>query len=98
MYVIAVHFVIDSNHIGEFMKAVSIQAENSLQLETDCVVFDVCTDPTDACRFYLFEKYSDEGAFKMHLKSAHFHQFDELVKPWVKQKCIEVWNQQGVDK
>jgi len=39
--------------------------------------------PTDPCRFYLFEKYSD-GAFKMHLKSAHFHEFDELVKPWAK--------------
>lgn len=45
MCVIAVHFVIDSNHIGEFMKAVYIQAENSLHLEPDSVAFDVCTDP-----------------------------------------------------
>lgn len=98
MYVIVVHFVIDSNHIGEFMKAVYIQAENSLHLEPDCVVFDVCTDPTDSSRFYLFEKYSDQVAFKMHLTSAHFCEFDELVKPWVQEKHIGVWSQQGAEK
>jgi autoinducer 2-degrading protein len=98
MYVIAVHFVLNSNHIGDFMKAVVFQAENSLHIEPDCVVFDVCTDPTDPRRFYLFEKYADEAAFKMHLASAHFHEFDELIEPWVQEKHIEVWSQQGVEK
>ncbi len=34
----------------------------------------------------------------MHLASSHFHEFDELIEPWVQEKHIEVWNQQGVEK
>ncbi len=90
-------FFIDCNHVGDFMKAVYAQAENSLHLEPDCVVFDVCADPKDPGNIFLFEKYSDETAFKMHLASAHFLDFDTLVKDWVQEKHIEVWSQQGVE-
>ncbi len=52
MFVVAVEFVVDEDHVDAFRQQVLLQAANSLQLEEACRVFDVCFDPE--CPTYCF--------------------------------------------
>lgn len=92
MYVIAVIFVIHEGHEARFLTRVKQQAADSLAGEDDCLQFDVCTDPADPKRIFLYEIYRDEAAFKHHLGTAHFKDFDATVADWVADKSVEAWH------
>jgi autoinducer 2-degrading protein len=83
MYVITVNFDIKKNHIDAFRERVLQQGKDSLELETECHRFDVCHDPQQAHRFFLYEIYTDEQAFKTHLATDHFKAFDQDCQDWV---------------
>jgi quinol monooxygenase YgiN len=91
MYVVTVEFKIKSKHSAHFRQAIRQQAQNSLSLETDCHQFDVCLDPEDDTKIFLYEVYSDSDAFQRHLKSDHFITFDATVNDWVEHKSIYTW-------
>lgn len=91
MFVVCVTFEIRAPHWSEFVDAVMQQAQNSLQLEPDCHVFDVCLNDSKTSRVFLYEKYTDAAAFDLHLKSEHFAKFDELVTPWIEAKQVDTW-------
>ncbi len=91
MYVVTVEFDIKSEHSADFCQAVRQQAQKSLSLETDCQQFDVCFDPEDDTKVFLYEIYSDQDAFQRHLKSNHFITFDAAVRNWVVRKSIRTW-------
>ena len=91
MYVVTVEFVAHKDHRAEFREAMLQQAENSLNLEQDCHQFDVSLDPENDCRFFLYEIYEDEPAFKKHLASDHFKRFADLTDPWVASKSVTLW-------
>ena len=44
MFVITVVFEVHPERISDFSAAVQAQADNSLKLEPDCHLFDVCQD------------------------------------------------------
>lgn len=92
MFVVVVNFVIAAEHTAAFAEAVRAQASNSLNLEKDCHVFDVCIAGNE---FLLYEKYSTSEAFDEHLRSEHFKQFDADVAPWVSSKTVSKWQEQG---
>ncbi len=92
MFVITVVFEVRPECASDFADAVGAQARNSLNNETDCHRFDVCRDPDRTDRFFLYELYSDEAAFDAHLRSAHFHDFDQKVAEMVISKSVERWN------
>ena len=81
MYVITVEFIVAPEHAEAFQKRVQQQASDSLTKEPDCSVFEVCVDPKRPERIFLYEVYSDEAAFKLHLDSDHFKAFDAEVTP-----------------
>ncbi|WP_430474377.1 putative quinol monooxygenase [Thalassospira lucentensis] len=89
MFTVLVRFEIWSHSISKFEELVVKQAKNSLMLEADCSVFDVVHDAADPSVFYLYELYSDRGAFDLHLASDHFKQFDLDAQPMIARK--EVW-------
>ena len=91
MYVVAVEFRAVAARAQDFREALCRQARNSLAREPDCHGFDVCQDPGDPAQFFLYELYSDAAAFEAHLASAHFHDFDATVRPWVESKAVRVW-------
>ncbi len=93
MYVITVQFLVQPELAPAFSEAVVEQAKNSLRLERDCRVFDVCVDPDDPASFYLYEKYANEAAFRAHLGSDHFRSFDARVSPWTLEKTIRCWTE-----
>ncbi len=91
MFIVTVIFDIKAPHIKEFVDAVLLQAQNSLELEDDCHVFDVCRSDDSPARIFLYEKYADSDAFDKHLQSAHFAAFDAEVAPWVAAKHVDTW-------
>ncbi len=95
MYVITVLFVIREGHESAFLERMREQADNSLTHEPDCLQFDVCTDPADPKRIFLYEIYRDEAAFKHHLETDHFKAFDAAVADWTASKTVEAWHRLG---
>ena len=88
MYVVIVKFVTHPEYRDAFRTRVKQQAEDSLRLEPDCHVFDVCTDPEQADFVLLYEVYSDRQAFDTHLESAHFADFNNEVQSWIRDKQV----------
>jgi (4S)-4-hydroxy-5-phosphonooxypentane-2,3-dione isomerase len=67
------------------------QAQDSLQLEVDCNVFDVCVCFEGNNKVLLYEVYTDKTAFDLHLASAHFRDFNDAVQTWVSDKQVSTF-------
>ena len=91
MFVVTVKFKVDAATSEDFHEAVINQAANSLSREEDCHRFDVCFDPGDPARVFLYELYTDQAAFDRHLKSEHFLNFAAHTNGWVEDKAVETW-------
>ena len=91
MYVVLVEFTIAANYFEDFLARVERQARDSLEKEQDCRVFDVCTSDQRADFVLLYEVYTDAAAFRRHLDSAHFHDFDRAVAGWVLDKQVSTY-------
>lgn len=89
MFVATVKFELVSGAEEAFMPLMHAQAKNSLDLESECHRFDVCTDPDNSGTVFLYEIYSDEAAFKLHLESDHFKQSDADVAALVQVKLYQ---------
>lgn len=92
MFAVTVTFVVKEEHIDAFEDVMKTQAINSLTRESGCHQFDVCFDPTDRSRVFLYELYTDKAAFEEHLKTGHFLNFDATVKDWLISKAAENWD------
>jgi (4S)-4-hydroxy-5-phosphonooxypentane-2,3-dione isomerase len=93
MYVICVELAIDPLHRDDFMRAMLANAQASLRDEPACKQFDVCVRNDDANCVFLYERYETSEDFQVHLKTAHFLEFDKLVAPWVQRKIVTAWTQ-----
>lgn len=91
MFAVTVNFNVKEAHVDDFAAAMKTQAANSLTREEGCHYFDVCFDPADSCRVFLYELYTDRAAFDEHLKTDHFLTFDATVKDWLISKTAENW-------
>jgi quinol monooxygenase YgiN len=89
-WVVTVEFTIRPEAAGPFAARLAAQAADSL-LEPGCSRFDVCVDPSDGCRVFLYEVYENREAFADHLASAHFKDFDAATRAWVNSKTVAQW-------
>jgi (4S)-4-hydroxy-5-phosphonooxypentane-2,3-dione isomerase len=89
-WVVTVEFTIRPGSADPFLKRLAVQAAESLR-EPGCSQFDVCVDPSDEHRIFLYEVYSDREAFDTHLASAHFRDFDAATRPLVGSKTVAQW-------
>jgi len=90
MQVIAVDFTIKEEFVSQFRDRIKQQAEDSLTKEPDCHQFDVCFDPNDKTKCFLFQKYTDEAAIEFHRATEYFKDFGTQIKPWVEAKSAKV--------
>jgi (4S)-4-hydroxy-5-phosphonooxypentane-2,3-dione isomerase len=88
MFIIAVTFTVHDAHRDDFRHAILENAATSLREEEGCLTFDVC-EAKDRPVFFLYEKYVDDQAFKLHLAAEHFLSFDRESSSWVTQKVVE---------
>jgi (4S)-4-hydroxy-5-phosphonooxypentane-2,3-dione isomerase len=89
-WVVTVEFTIRPGFDDPFLERLATQAAESLR-EPGCSRFDVCVDPSDQHRVFLYEVYSNREAFNSHLASAHFKDFDTATRPWVGSKTVAQW-------
>ena len=91
MHVITVIFVVKAEHLGAFQAAMKANARASLENEPGCHQFDVAYAPDAPTTCFLYELYNDEAAFRDHLASAHFKNFDAKVAPWLASKTVNAY-------
>ena len=91
MFAVTVTFHVKEEFAERFAETVISQARHSLENEIHCHQFDVCTDPSDPKRVFLYELYTDSSAFDGHLKTAHFKDFDSTVNAWIQKKDVNTW-------
>ena len=80
--------MIRREHAADFHDAMSANAKASVACEPGCRHFDVCIDPADPTRFFLYELYDDEAAVRAHLASNHFAEMSRLTADWVEHKSV----------
>ena len=91
MYVVIVEFTTQPVYFDAFLARVRQQAEDSLRLEIDCHLFDICVNPEQDNFVLLYEVYTDKDAFDTHLESKHFFDFNDAVQDWVIDKKVSVF-------
>ena len=91
MHVITVDFTIHPEHLAAFMPLMLENARISRETEAGCRRFDVCRDPAQPDRVFLYELYDDRAAFDAHLAAAHFKAFDGLAKTMVANKAVHAY-------
>jgi (4S)-4-hydroxy-5-phosphonooxypentane-2,3-dione isomerase len=92
MFVVVVEFTLKPGFSSQFCERVKRQATDSLSLEPDCHVFDVCIDSENEHVVLLYEVYTDRSAFERHLFSNHFLDFDAGVADWISDKRVATYS------
>ena len=88
MQALVVEFLIYAPQVLAFEAAIVDNARASREHEPGCRQFDVCRDPVESRRFFLYELYDDEAAVQAHLQAAHFLQMSALTAAWVEKKTV----------
>lgn len=95
-FAITVAFELLEGAFPEFHRLVAENAALSIELEPDCLRFDVLT-PADAAvssQVFLYEIYRDRAAFDLHLASDHFRRFDQRSRELVISKTVVAYSVQ----
>jgi quinol monooxygenase YgiN len=87
-FAIVVTFEIKPNHVDDFRRRIIQQASDSVAREPGCCQFDVLMHESEPNVFVLYESYVDANAFADHKQTAHFHDYDATVAPWILNKQV----------
>lgn len=98
MFVVTVTWKAKADQADAFRACLIQQAKNSLELEPNCLQFDVAEDPKDSTRFFLYEIYRDATDFDLHLKSDHFLGFADKTVQMVDDKIVEAFHRIEPDR
>ncbi|MCC5932448.1 MAG: antibiotic biosynthesis monooxygenase [Cyclobacteriaceae bacterium] len=77
-----VHVHVKSGFMKDFIEATKVNHENSIQ-EPGNLRFDVIQDPTDECKFILYEAYISDEAASAHKETSHYKVWRDTVAPWM---------------
>lgn len=86
MLAIIVDFEAHPGKGEEVRDALRTQARNSLEKEPGCRHFDVCADPDDPHKFFLYELYDDDAAVEAHGRTEHYASFRATIDPLLKSR------------
>ncbi len=92
MYVVTVDFHIHPDQMDTFMPSMLANAKASLELEKNCLQFDVCVATGDANHVYLYEIYRSKEDFDTHLKMPHFLDFNAKSAGQVASKNVHTFH------
>lgn len=87
MYIVAVNVHVLPNHVEDFKSAIFKNHEGTRQ-EPGNLRFDVLQDREDPNRFFLYEVYENEDAFKAHQQTQHYLTWRETVQDWMAEKRL----------
>lgn len=89
MHVVCVTFTARPGKFDRLLDLVRAQAANSLNAEPDCKRFDICVGEDGL--IFLYELYTDEAAFRAHLETPHFLDFDQRSGDLVANKSVSAY-------
>lgn len=89
MFVVCVTVRIVPRQADAFIAATVANAA-ATRLEAGNLRFDVLRAADDMNRFFLYEVYRDEEAFREHQRTAHYASWMELVAPWMAEPRVGV--------
>lgn len=95
MFVVTVDFHIHPEQMDDFMLGMLANAKASLDLEENCLQFDVCVSSTDQHHVFLYEVYRSPEDFEAHLKMPHFTEFNTKSGPQVLSKKVSTFERAG---
>ncbi len=81
MYSIFVTLDIEPDYIDRFKEVSLGDAQGAVRDEPGCFTFAINQDEEIPTRFYLYEVYRDEAAFKEHLETPHFKEWLAAANP-----------------
>ncbi|MEP9390050.1 putative quinol monooxygenase [Mesorhizobium sp. KR9-304] len=90
-YAITVTFELEDGAAEKFHRLVAENARQSVALEPGCIRFDVLFPVAHTHEVFLYEIYTDQAAFDVHLASAHFKSFDEQTRTLVRKKTVNAF-------
>ena len=93
MYVVTVMFTLRPGSTDAFMPLMRSNAEASLREEAECLRFDVCHNPERAQEVFLYEVYATQDAFRAHLNTPHFVQFDQATSDMIAEKHVRTFSE-----
>lgn len=91
-FIVTVEWQIEPKHAKSFAKFAKRQAENSVNLEANCLMFDLCVAENDPNLFFMYEAYTNADAFKEHLASDHFAEFSDKIGDMVISRVLRTFN------
>ena len=78
-FVVIVELEVYPGHLDEFLAGIRANSRASRN-EKGCIRFDVHRDVQNPCRFYFYEMYTDEDAFKSkHRGASHYDDWQKIV-------------------
>ncbi|GAB3482792.1 putative quinol monooxygenase [Marinomonas epiphytica] len=94
MFVVTVTFKVAKADAAEFETLMLKQAQDSLEIEPECDVFEVSKSELvdSTVVFFLYEVYHSAESFNQHLDSEHFVSFSENVQNMVLDKTVHSWH------
>lgn len=92
MFAVTVTFTIHEGKMDAFLPLIRKNAQSSVRDEPGCQQFDVCTDPDQPNRVFLYELYDDEAAFEAHQEMAHFKATGTAITGLVADKELRTFN------
>ena len=90
-FAVCVTFKILPDHSENFIRLIYKNAATSLELEEDCLQFDVCIDEAYPDEVFLYEVYTSPDAFVIHINSQHFIEFDDRVSSMIEDKTVKTF-------
>lgn len=92
-FAITVAFELEEGAAEAFRPLVAENARQSVALEPGCLRFDVLfpTSGASGPEVFLYEIYTDQAAFDVHLASPHFRSFDEATRKLVRTKTVNAY-------
>jgi autoinducer 2-degrading protein len=79
-YTSCVMYVVKAGEERSFLKVVAQLAENT-RMEPGCLEYRFHRDTEDARKFFLYELYADEQAYRAHQATEHFEKWAKRVMP-----------------
>ena len=94
-FAVCVTFEIKSEFRAQFRQLVGENAKTSLLNEKGCSRFDVCSDVDHPDEIFLYEIYASPEAFKSHMKTEHFLNFDRETAHMISAKAARTYREVG---
>jgi autoinducer 2-degrading protein len=69
--ILIAHLDVKEDFLEEYLTEIKAHAHNSVQIEADCLRFEILTPQDSTAHLILFEVYTNDAALELHSNSEH---------------------------